>query len=220
MLDDIASTYARKAMYSYPKPFTMLALCYRVKVHSLDVTWEQFLRCGAFAACIKHYLMCLRPEELFDICTDTIYEKQSLRLLERVQEFGWAWNRRPEASREHVTLNVRMSGNHVVLRPRPLSVSDEEVDTFADFAERNRYWSMKGPNKDDFATQAKGSTDNRLSQSTSMFGKFWFCKTDTVDDPVSSGPFPVPQNGITDRTYLLNQTVGAWFSACVELGSS
>lgn len=124
-LNDLAHDYAVNANLDFIHPFIEFRDHYRSVAYYAGIPWRSFTQCGAFAACVKQYILHLLPQELMELfCTRsewTVFE--------------------PEKQRPHLLFDVHLRGKDIVLAPQG---GQDELQSWDDFLEKNRLWALAG----------------------------------------------------------------------------
>ena len=175
MLDDIVSTSVFYSLSVYRSPLEHIEEYYQRHLPELKITWKEFLQCGAFSTCLKHYIMSLYPEELYEICKIEVQDGQKWRHPDEIFEREW-WL--PEMDRTHLLLNVSVDEQDVMLSPR----EPDQTGTIREFAEQNRYWYLHSAEKRDLADLMNDLTRNELIDVSSSPGVFKFDKNEVIDE--------------------------------------
>jgi len=117
-LDHIFHAYACHADYEYIDPFRYLRNQYRDLVDRQGIAWKQFAQCGAFAACLKHYVLQLSQTELIAVfCNKRAFRSPNAQQLASANsgDYEQVWLR-PETYCSCVLYNVERIGHEIVLR--------------------------------------------------------------------------------------------------------
>lgn len=175
MLEIVGSTYAMNAYHGCLFPFKFVAEEYQRRLEWLNVSWAQFLRCGAFAICVAHYVMSLRPEHLIELFSPQYRDDQDLDdegyPHRGFAEQSWSW------------LKVSTRGDDVVLGPADGTL----IPTPDEFAERNRFWMMSRDVDGWEELRKFVESANKDWQMSRDWGKWWLYKHEIVDDEFIDG---------------------------------